>query len=258
MNVRNSAGVVLLTLAGCASTASAPRGDAFAADLDLLRPMRGRYTIVREGERVGEEQFAVTSSAGVWQVRGEISLSWPADSKQHYLLRVDRARREPLGFEVGFELAGERQTARGDCDGDYLNVHTENMLGVTDSRVAYARGTMLDFGSPLFNTVALALLGPHLEERKPIAVRAIVLAMPFLLPAVMVQKYTLMGLDGELRKVAVGPATPSEEQLPTALWVRADGLPVRIRTWPEGGGSPLELQLEPEIEAESATKEGPR
>lgn len=204
--------------------------------------MSGRYAIVREGQAVGEERFTITSSQGIWRARGVIELDWPVEGKQGYDLMIDARTREPLGFEVWLELAGERQTALGHCEAGYVRVTTENILGKTETEVPYARGTMIDFSSPIFNALVLSLIGPHLVEGKLLPVRTIVLALPLLTPAVVLATYRLAGAENGLRRVAVGQDDPRSR--PAAFWVREDGLPVRVRTWPEGGGAPFEMRLD--------------
>jgi hypothetical protein len=231
-------GIVLL--AACASSAppAAPQGRIFSR---LLPPSSGRYAITREGEAVGEERFTITSSQGVWQVRGEIELAWPVEGKQGYELSLDTETREPIAFLVWLEIVGERQVASGRCDGEFVHIETENIMGRTESRVPYARGTMIDFSSPIFNAVVLGLLGTHLASDQSVPVRTIVLALPMLLPAVVLETYQLAGHEGSLRRVTVGQADGKAR--PTAMWVRDDGMPVRVRTWPEGGGAPFEMML---------------
>jgi len=59
--------------------------------------------------------------------------------------------------------------------------------------------------------------------------------------------YAILGVsrdadEGELKKVRVD--REDDETPPIALWVRADGLPVRARSWPRRGEPAFEMRLD--------------
>jgi len=207
----------------------------------LIAPMHGYYAIYRAGERVGTERFSITSSAGLWRVTGEVEIDEPVEIVHGYELIVDPASEEPLGFDVWVELAGERERAIGVVEGRHVRVDVESIMGPGSGRVPYARGTVIDFASPLANTLALGLLLPDLAVGKSVHVRTISIALPLLQPAVTLQRYTLVGREDDVSRVTIDQE--DRHTAPTALWVRADGLPVRVRTWPETGGEPYEMWM---------------
>lgn len=226
---------------GCA-TPTATRSSATAtSELALLAPQSGRYQITRDGKPVGEERYTVTSSAGIWAVEGAISLSWPLDQVQRYRLEYDEKNRRPARFEIAIELLGETQRVRGECDGSFFRGEISGIVEPVTFEVAHGPGTMLDFGSPLFSALLFALLGAELESATPISVRSVVVPVPFLRPAVLLQELRFAGREAELRKLALGPSGVR----PAAYWVRADGLPVKVKTWPDEGGAPFVYELEP-------------
>lgn len=236
--------LALLSELGCASAApfAAPTGRAAR----LLPPARGHYAIYRDGARVGTERFSITSSATAWRLAGTVELD---ALQQGYELLLDPRSEEPLAFEAWIEVAGARERVTGVVDGGYVAVELDSVLGARKGRVPYARGTMIELFTPLSNGVALALLLPELREGAPASVRTIALTMPLLTPSVLLQRYALAGSEGELRKIALTRDDGSGQ--PVALWVRDDGLPTRVRAWPEGGGSPYEMWLHLEGEERS-------
>ncbi len=228
-----------LLLSSCATTRGTAGGD--ARGTRLIAPMRGWYAIYREGERVGTERFAITSTGGVWRTRGSVELDDPVEIVHGYDLMVDPATEEPLGFDVWVEIAGERQRALGVVEGTHVRVDVDSIIGARSGKVPYGPGTVIDFASPLANTVALALLLPTLEVGKPTRVRTIAIALPLLAPSITLQRYTLVATEDGVHRVMVDQEDGRTK--PTALWVRADGLPVRVRTWAEDGGAPYEMWL---------------
>src|SRR5262249_10070171 len=157
---------------------------------------------------------------------------WPVEQEQGYELQIDEATCEPVAFSIWIEILGERQEVSGRRDGAYFSVHTKTIAGERSRDVPYAKGTVIDFGSPLFNTLALSLLGSTLEVGRPIPVRTILISLPRFDASVLVVMYELRGRDGDLQKIAVHPVGSLR---PTAMWVRSDGLPVRVRSWVDEG-----------------------
>jgi hypothetical protein len=203
--------------------------------------MAGRYAISRGGQSVGEELFTITSSKSLWTVRGELHLSWPVDQAQGYRLEVDERSFEPVAFSMWIELLGERQEVEGVRENDQFTVHAKTIGGERTRQVPYARGTVIDFGSPLFNALPLALLGSTLEPGRPVSVRTILVSLPRFDATVLVEIFELRGVKDGLKQVAVHPVGALR---PTAMWVREDGLPVHVRSWVDDG-APFELELGP-------------
>lgn len=231
--------LVLTACAGAPQAAKAPEiGSSRASPIS---PHQGRYRIERDGQPVGHERYTVTSSAGLWIAEGEIQLAWPLDQTQRYRFEYDLEARRPRRFQVQVELLDEAQTVTGDCDGRQVAGEVTGIVAPERYEVAYGSGTMIDFGSPLFSALVFALLGPALESAEPIKLRSIVIPIPFLRPAVLLQELRFAGRDGDLRKVALGP----HGRKPAAFWLRADGLPVRVKTWADEGGAPFVYELEP-------------
>ena len=239
---------------GAQGVAEHPTAPARPERPPLLAPMSGRYRITRQGVPAGEETFTITRTGPLWRVVGHTSLHGAVDVEQGYRLDVDAERAEPEAFEVWIEIAGIRERATGERRGDRFHVTVEAVSGKGEVDVPYGPGTVLDFATPIFNTLALSLLGPSLRLGAPIEVRTISLVLPTLRPVVVLQRYERHGDDGPLRKIAVGPGGAAR---PTALWVRADGLPVRVRTWPDGGGVPYEMRLEPSAELQRQADQQP-
>src|SRR6185503_2256227 len=123
----------------------------------LISPTRGRYTITRDQEPIGEETFTITSSGGIWRAQGRLAIRWPVDRIQGYVLEIDQETREPIAFEAWMELLGERQSVRAQRDAAYFHFEMRTLRGERKRDVPYAPGTVLDFASPLFNTLALSL-----------------------------------------------------------------------------------------------------
>jgi hypothetical protein len=207
----------------------------------LIRPMTGRYAITRALQDFGEERFTITSSNARWTVTGRIDLTWPTEQAQGYTLSIDERTFEPAAFTIWIEILGERQEIEGVRAKDYFNVKAKTIAGGYERQVPYAQGTVIDFGSPLFNTLALSLLGPVLEPGRPIGVRTILISLPRLDSTVLLEMYELKGMQDGLQKIAVHPLGAIR---PTAMWVRPDGLPVRVRTWVDEG-DPFEMLLDP-------------
>jgi len=230
--------LLALTAAACASGPSAARSP---RQPRTITDVEGWYTLERGGARVGAEHFVITSSAGRWQLEGHLELSSPVSLTQHYLLVQDVAREEPLGVEVWLELEGVAQHAQGVIERGYLVVDVDTVAGARTVRVPYARGTAVALDTPLASAPVLAALLPELAMGHSSRVRTISLALPYLVPAVSVERYTRATDDGAYARLTIdqeGGRSP-----PTALWLRADGLPVRARTWSSDGGSPIERHL---------------
>jgi len=234
--------VVLLIWAGsgCYAHQRPPEAPKNQPRPALIRPTQGRYAITRGGEEVGEERFAITSSSARWSVAGDIHMTWPVDQAQGYELTIDERSCEPISFSMWIEIVGERQEVKGVREGDHFNVHAQTIGGEHARQVPYAAGTVIDFGSPMFNTLALSLLGPTLELGQPVPVRTILISLPRLDATVLVEMYELRGRKDGLDLVAVHPLGALR---PTAMWVRPDGLPVRVRSWVDEG-EPFELVLD--------------
>ncbi len=228
------------TQLGDASNREAAR-KASPSELSLPRTHSGGYEITRDGKPVGHERYTVTSSATRWVAEGEITLSWPLDQIQTYRFEYDVANRRPSRLEVTLALLGETQRVVASCDGRSLSGEVTGIVDPVPFDVAYGPGTMIDFGSPLFSALAFALLAEHLEGSAPMPVRSIVVPVPFLQPAVLLQELRFAGREGELRKLAVGP----DGRKPAAFWVRPDGIPVKVKTWADEGGAPFVYELEP-------------
>lgn len=238
-------GALSTALAGCYGhhlTPAASPPKAGAARPPLVAPMQGHYTIERDGERIGDERFTVTSSAGVWRVEGEVKLESPTASVHGYVLEIDEATAEPQRFHVWFELYGARREATGRRTEDgFIHVETTGIGGTRTKEVPYAAGTAIAYDSPLFATMALSLLVGSMQPETPVAVRTILLPLPDLAPTVLLTTYRLEAREGAIAKVVVErPRT----KLPVALWVRDDGLPVRVRTFVARGAPPIERRLE--------------
>lgn len=206
----------------------------------IVAPMRGRYAITRAGEPVGEERFTITASGAVWRARGVVELRWPVEQRHGYVLEVDRWTLETRSIVAWLELLGERQSVRGAVRGAQLELVVQAISGDRRTNIAWGPGTALDFGSPVFNAVPLARIAPRLTPGHPVAVRTVLILVPVLEPVVLVENYALRDVQGGLRRIAVGPG---DAPRPIAMWVRADGLPVRVRTWVDDG-PPFELRLE--------------
>lgn len=199
----------------------------------LVPATRGRYEISRGDERIGEERFTITSSAGRWRAEGTIELSRPIPQVQRYVLELDGETREPISFVLEAELAGERLGAVGHrTDDDYFAIDSTTIAGKRSRRVPYGAGTALELGTPLSSTLVLSLLGPSLAPRRVVHVRTIAVGFPALEPYVALFAYELHAREGGVAKVAVSPAGAKR---PIAMWVRGDGLPVRVRSWAEDG-----------------------
>lgn len=200
--------------------------------------MSGRYVVTREGEPAGEERFTITSSAGVWRAAGTLELHLPVEQVTRYRLDLSTVTEEPLGFALEIELEGVRQRAVGRREGDLLVVEGETLAGRWTRRVPYGRGTAIELGTPLSSTLVSSLLGPSLAPKQPALVRTVFVTPPTLEPAVQVLAYELFGREGEVSRIAVGP-TSGEGRI--ALWVRPDGLPIRVRTGARGARFELRL-----------------
>lgn len=245
--------IALASAAACATTSADGAARAAVSAGRLIAPMTGYYAIYRSGERVGTERFTITATGGVWRTRGTVELDEPVEIVHGYDLIVDPVSEEPLGFDVWVEIAGARERALGSVEGPHVRVDVDSVMGKGSGKVPYARGTVIDFASPLSNTLVLSLLVPGLAVGGSARVRTIAIALPLLAPSVIVQRYTRVATDDGVHKVTVDQEdghTP-----PTALWVRADGLPIKVKTWPEGGGAPYEMWLHEGVPPEDAEEE---
>lgn len=234
--------LVSVLVAGCYAHAPGNRDASGASRIrpSLIAPTSGRYTITRDGVVIGEEDFTVTSSGSVWRAKGEVRLRSPVESVHGYTLEIDEDSAEPIAFVAWFEMFGARREARGrrGLDG-FFDVRTFGIGGARTKQVPYAPGTILAFDSPLFATLALSLL--ELEPRAPIPIRTILLPLPDLEPTVLLTTYELFEERGDVRRVVV---RRSRTELPVAMWVREDGLPIRVRTFVTKDGPPIERRLE--------------
>lgn len=207
----------------------------------LLAPMSGHYTIERAGTRIGDERFTVTSSAGIWRVEGRVELASPTESTHGYVLTIDEATAEPVEFFVWFEMFGGRREAYGQRTPDgYVHVEMSGVGGAGAKDVPYAAGTTIAYDTPLFSTLALSLLLAGLEVGASVSVRTIVLPLPDLAPSVLLSTYALSEREGDVAKIVM---TRPRTQLPVAMWVRRDGLPVRVRTYIAREAPPIERHL---------------
>lgn len=233
--------LIALGLPRCYAHDVASRGNAPGASdrPAMIRPTSGRYAITRGDRAIGEETFTITSSASVWKVEGRIRLDWPVEQIQGYALEVDERSLEPRAFEVWIEILEERERVTGRRTEQHFTIRNQAISGERTRQVAYGRGTMIDFGSPLFNALPLSLLGSSLQVGKPVPVRTILITLPRLDAAVTIATYELLGANAETRQISV---SPSGRARPTAMWVRRDGLPVRVRTWIDDG-APFDLVL---------------
>ena len=232
--------LIALVFTGCyAHDARSRRPEDTPKVPSMIAPSSGRYLITRGGEHVGEERFTITSSGAVWRVEGTIEMAWPVEQTQRYALEIDEKTREPIAFEISMDLAGEHQHATGKRDEEFFEVHINGIAGEHHRQIPYGQGTVIDFGSPLFNTLALTLLVPTMKMHQPIAVRALVVSLPALEPAVMVQMYELKGTEGEMRMISIRPVGGTAV---IGMWVREDGMPVRVRSSVERG-LPFDMRL---------------
>lgn len=167
-------------------------------------------------------------------------MSWPIERTQGYVLTIDERTREPLTVEAWIEMIGEKVRVRGRRQAEYFVFDMDTITGPHQRAIPYAQGTVLDFPSPIFNTLVLALIGPKLELHKPIRIRTISVTVPQMEPAVMIQSYELHDTDEhKTRKIAVSSVSGTK---PNAFWVRDDGLPIKVRTWIDDG-PPFEIDL---------------
>lgn len=241
--VRNSS-VLFFLLAGCYAHGDTHRlrESAYSGPLrpQLLTPRKGRYRIERAGEQIGYENFTITSSASVWRVQGETVFAGPAGHKQGYQLAIDEKSAEPVAFEAWIEVLGQRRTARGIETKGNFEISVRGIGGKEARLVPYAPGTTVGFGTPLFHTLAMTMLLPGLVPGKPIEVRTIALSLPMLSPVVTLQTYTLRErVDG----IARVESKLAAARLPTGLWVRSDGLPIKVRAIGDDG-VPVDMILE--------------
>jgi hypothetical protein len=240
MPPRSAVAGVALLLTACAHGPALTK----ATPAELPAPMSGRYTIWRDGEQVGEERFTITSSAGLFRLQGTLEMSGTLSSSQGYALDVDLHSFEPKRFSVWVELVSERESAEGKRDGDAIEVTTENIAGSGKRKLPYAKGTMIDLGTPISHAIALSLLLPRLERDRPSPVRTLRVPLPLLLPEIAVVEYTSYGEAGAQPGQRVTVRDPKSRTKPMGLWVRPDGIPLRARIFAESGGEPYEVVLE--------------
>ncbi|MFO0728847.1 MAG: hypothetical protein U1E65_34025 [Myxococcota bacterium] len=232
--------VLFLCTVGCAS-APHHRDNNNPA---LPRPIEGSFTILRGDEEIGSERFTITSSAGVFSLSGALSLGGALSSSQSYALEVDARTFEPRRFRVALALADEVERVEGTRAGDSFQVSIDNIAGHAERRIPYAKGTMIDLGTPLSHAVALSLLLPTLEERRPVSVRTIRAPLPLLIPEVVVLEYTLYGRSPESAEHKVAVKESTSRGKPSGLWLGDDGLVVRARIFGEDGGPPFDFVLD--------------
>jgi hypothetical protein len=216
-----------LVVLGCYAHAPSTRTREPPSRPPLVAPMTGRYRIEADGAPVGHETFTITSSAGVWRVRGDTIFDGPLDHRQGYMLAVDARSAEPIAFEAWIEVMGTRRTARGFEKDGAFEVSVRGVGSPEKRTIAYAPGTVIAFGTPLFHVLSMSLLVEGLESKKPVDVRTIALSLPMLSPVVTLQTYALHErIDG----IAKVESKLAAAKAPTALWVRRDGLPIKVRT----------------------------
>jgi hypothetical protein len=238
------ASAILIVLLGCYAHGDSHRlregPPAGPTRPPLVSPSHGRYRIEKNGERIGYEEFTITSSASVWRVEGETVFEGPAAHKQGYLLAISERTAEPVAFEAWIEVLGQRRTARGwEAKGNF-EISVRGIGGDEARLIPYAPGTTVGFGTPLFHTLAMSLLLPALVPGQPIEVRTIALSLPMLSPVVTLQTYTLRDRVGGIARIESKLAAA---RAPTGLWVRADGLPVKVRAIGDDG-VPVDMILE--------------
>lgn len=209
--------------------------------------MAGKYTVLRAGKPVGEERFTITSSAAIWTVKSTLRLEGPLDSEQGYTLNIDEEAAEPVSFAVWFSLVGEKRKIVGELEQGFFRIKGRGLAGKIDRKIAYGRGTTIHFDSPLAHTLFLSLLLNKLEPGEAVPARTISVPLPKLTPFVSLLSYKLRGEENGLKKIEVRLGS---EGVPLGLWVRPDGLPVKMR-WLSTGG-PMEMVLQ------GATPSAPR
>lgn len=243
MPPRSAVAGVALLLTACAHGPALTK----APPAQLPAPMSGRYTIWRDGEAIGEERFTITSSAGVFRLQGLLAIGGALSSTQGYSLEVDLRSFEPRRFSVWLELASERETAVGKREGDAIEVTTENIAGTGKRKLPYAKGTMIDLGTPISHAIALSLLLPTLHKDVPSPVRTLRVPLPLLLPEIAVVEYVLYGEKPNQLGTRVLVRDSQSRSSPVGLWVRSDGVPLRARVFPIGGGAPYDLMLDQDV-----------
>ncbi|MCK6545896.1 hypothetical protein L6R52_08510 [Myxococcota bacterium] len=225
--------VVAALVSGCYAHHAPARGPAAPAGA-LLAPMQGRYVIARGGEVVGEERFTITSSAGVWRAEGAIRIDGIVEQRARWALAIDLKTRQPKAFEATLAIEGIEAHVRGRVERGYVIADGDGPSGAWRREVPYGAGTIIELGSPIPTTLATSLLGPALEPKKPVSIRTITFAAPSLLPSVGVHTLVLFDRDGGTSRIAVETEHGAR---PVAMWVRDDGLPLRVRTPARDGPS---------------------
>src|SRR5262245_19815719 len=89
--LQRSIAAAFAAIAGCyAHAPPPPRSSVEDSRPPLIADMRGRYEIRREGRLVGEEAFTIrTSTSGVWRAEGVLSIDWPVERTQGYVLEIE-------------------------------------------------------------------------------------------------------------------------------------------------------------------------
>ena len=194
----------------------------------------GWYAVRGPSGLIAEERFAVTSTAGDWQLRSfrftdpSVAERDERTADEGFVLRLDAATAEPLSFRVWRRFDDLRVTTTGVREGPWLVIRSRGIGPAVERRVAYAPGTIIDAPTPTFKSVALALLAEKLATSSPLSVRTVRLDGPELRPRVTLSTLEERGHRGAHRLVRW-----SEGDRHAGLWVRADGWPVRMRVLDE-------------------------
>jgi hypothetical protein len=160
-------------------------------------------------------------------------------------LEVDPSRLEPAAFSFAVDVLGERREVKGTLEADdHFHVRGAGLGRPFERRVPHGGGTLVDlFADPVTKLFALPLLLPALARGTPVPVRTVQFVAPALEPVVLLGTYTLRGERDGLRLVELEAGGAR-----VALWLRADGLPVKVRAFGVGEGPPLEYRLAPGVE----------
>lgn len=231
-----------LVLAGCYGHHAAHTG-ARVAPSALLKSLSGSYLLTKGGQPVGREFVEVSaSSSTAWALVGRIEWSAPVAATTHYALEV--RQRQPVRAQASVKMLGTARTMSATVAQGYVHVEARGVGPKFQRKVPYAAGTALDLVSPVMRLWVLGLLSPRLLPGVSISVRTVRFDVPSLAPVVELQRLEVKGVQGDLRKVLVHRPAPHP---PEALWVTAQGLITRSRTWPRGLKAPfIERRWQPD------------